>query len=120
MSGFNETVQAAWAQPVNTQDAILRMHVKLIRTAKAIKLWRRQSLGNLPLRLEIAKQLLLIMDAEQEKRTLTQDEIIFRRYLKAKTVRLAAILPTFTSETTCKTYVDQKWRRMHQTIYDPC
>jgi hypothetical protein len=43
------------------------------------------------LHLEIAKQLLLIMDAEQEKRSLTQDELVFRRYLKAKSVNLAAI-----------------------------
>jgi hypothetical protein len=34
MSGFLETVEEAWKQPVNTQDAILRMHVKLIRTKK--------------------------------------------------------------------------------------
>jgi hypothetical protein len=39
MSGFFETVQTAWAQRVNTQDPILRMHVKLIRTAKPLKLW---------------------------------------------------------------------------------
>jgi hypothetical protein len=38
MLGIVETVQAAWAQPVNTQDAILRVHVKLIRTSKALKL----------------------------------------------------------------------------------
>lgn len=92
MPGFHETVQNAWAQPVDTQDAILRMHVKLLRTAKALKLWRRQSLGNIPLRLQIAKQLLLIMDTEQETRPLTQDELVFRRYLKAKTIGLAAIL----------------------------
>jgi hypothetical protein len=55
-------------------------------------MWRRQSLGNLPLHLEIAKQPLLIMDGEQEKRPLSQDELVFRRYLKAKIVNLAAIL----------------------------
>lgn len=92
MPGFQETVQTAWSQQVNTQDAILRMHVKLIRMAKALKLWHRQSLGNFPLRLEITKKLLLIMDKEQEQRQLTQDELIFRRYLKAKTVGLAAII----------------------------
>jgi hypothetical protein len=90
MSGFCEAVQAVWAQPVNTQDPILRMHVKLVRTGKTLKLWRRQSLGNLPLRLEISKQLLLLMDTEQEKRPLSRDELVFRRYLKAKTVNLAA------------------------------
>lgn len=91
MPGFIDTVQTAWSQPVNTQDPILRMHVKLIRTAKALKLWRRQSLGNLLLRLEIAKQLLLLMDKEQEKQPLSQDELVFRLYLKAKTVNLAAV-----------------------------
>jgi hypothetical protein len=65
MPDFGEAVQNAWAQPVNTQDPILRMHVKLIRTS--LKLWQRQSLGNLPLHLKIAKQLLLFMDVEQEK-----------------------------------------------------
>jgi hypothetical protein len=84
MLGFCEAVQAAWAQPVNTQDPILRMHVKLVRTGKTLKLWRRQSLGNLPLRLEISKQLLLLMDTEQEKRPLSPDELVFWRYLKAK------------------------------------
>jgi hypothetical protein len=39
MPAFYETVEAAWAQPVSTQDPILRMHVKLIRIAKALKLW---------------------------------------------------------------------------------
>jgi hypothetical protein len=68
------------------------MHVKLIRTAKALKLWRRQNLGNLPLRLEIAKQLLLLMDTEQEQRSLMSEELVFRRYLKGKAVSLAAIL----------------------------
>jgi hypothetical protein len=36
---FLETVKEAWDKPVNTQDAILRVHVKLMRTAKALKLW---------------------------------------------------------------------------------
>lgn len=43
------------------------------------------------MRLEIAKQLLLIMDVEQEKRPLSQAELVFRRFLKAKMVNLAAI-----------------------------
>jgi hypothetical protein len=49
-------------------------------------------LGKPSLRLEIAKQLLLLMDTEQEQRSLMYEEIVFRRYLKAKAVSLAAIL----------------------------
>jgi len=63
---------------VHTQDAILRMHVKLIRTAKA-------------LRLAIANEVLRFLDAAQEQRALTTEELEFRRYLKAKSVGLAAL-----------------------------
>lgn len=41
MPDFTQAVQAAWEQPVNTQDPMLRMHVKLMRTARALKIWRR-------------------------------------------------------------------------------
>jgi hypothetical protein len=91
--GFMETaVQAAWDQPVNTQeDAILGMHVKLLRTAKALKLWKRQNHGNLDLRLAIANEVLLLLDTAQEQVSLTAEELQFRKYLKAKSVGLAAI-----------------------------
>lgn len=45
MPGFLEMVTDTWNRLVNTQDAILRLHVKLLRTAKALKNWRRKSLG---------------------------------------------------------------------------
>jgi hypothetical protein len=41
--GFLETVKEVWDKPVNTQDAILRVHVKLMRSAKALKMWRRKN-----------------------------------------------------------------------------
>ena len=91
MPGFKEVIEDTWAQPVNTQDAILRMHVKLLRTAKALKIWRRQNLGNLSLRLEIVKEILKLLNAAQEQRILTPEELEFRRFLKAKSVNLAAI-----------------------------
>jgi hypothetical protein len=91
MPGFLETVQAAWDQLVNTQDAILRMHVKFLRTAKALKLWKRQNLDNLALRLAIANEVLLLLDTTQEQRLLTTEELQFQKYLKAKSVGLAAI-----------------------------
>lgn len=43
---FLETVHEVWQRPVNTQDAILRIHVKLLRTAKALKLWRRKNFAS--------------------------------------------------------------------------
>ena len=46
MPGFMDTVATAWEQPVNIQNALLRMHVKLMRTARALKIWRRSILVN--------------------------------------------------------------------------
>jgi hypothetical protein len=67
------------------------MHVKLLRTAKALKLWKRQNHGNLDLRLAIANEVLLLLDTTQEQISLTAEELQFRKYLKAKSVGLAAI-----------------------------
>jgi hypothetical protein len=94
MSGFLEVIQEVWNQSVNTQDAILQMHVKLIRTTKALNIWKRQNLGSLPLCLAIAKEALLLLDTAQEQRQRTPEEIKFRHYLKAKANGLAAIQRT--------------------------
>lgn len=59
--------------------------------AKALKLWRQQNIGNLALRLAIANEVLLFLDAAQEHRTLTTEELEFHKYLKAKSVGLVAI-----------------------------
>jgi hypothetical protein len=42
---FLDTVKEAWIKPVNMQDAILRLHVKMLCMAKALKNWRRKSMG---------------------------------------------------------------------------
>jgi hypothetical protein len=40
IDGFNEMVQQAWTSSVRSSDAILRLHVKMTRTAKALLIWR--------------------------------------------------------------------------------
>lgn len=112
MPGFNEVIQEVWNQPVNTQDAILRMHIKLIQTAKALKLWKRQNLGNIVLRLAIAKEVLLLLEVAQEQRTLTLEELEFRRYLKAKLVGLATI-----QRTRARQHLRLTWIRKGDTNY---
>lgn len=73
MLRFMETVQSIWEQPINTQDAILHLHVKLLRIAKALKLWKRQHMGNMALRLAIANEVLRSLDAAQEQSHLTTE-----------------------------------------------
>jgi hypothetical protein len=57
--GFMETVKMAWVQPVNTQNALLQMHVKLLHTARALKVWRRSQFSDWKLRLAILQTILL-------------------------------------------------------------
>ena len=84
MPGFTETVQEAWNRAVNTQDDILRIHVKLIRTAKALKNWRRKSLGGYKITWAILNITLANLERAQESRILTPEELEFKKYLKTK------------------------------------
>ena len=91
MPGFADTVQKAWSTPVDTQDAILRLHVKLLCTGKALRNWRRLSLGRWKLSWAILNIVLANLEKAQEARTLTPEELEFKRYLKAKALGIAAI-----------------------------
>jgi len=91
MPEFTQTVQVAWEQPVSSQDPMLRMHVKLLRTARALKIWRRTQLSDWKLRDAILHLILLELEKAQERRTLTTEELEFKRYLKMKSLGLAAI-----------------------------
>jgi hypothetical protein len=86
----------------------LHMHVKSIRTVKDLKLWGRQNLVNLPLSLEITKQLILIMDIEQEESFNTR-WINFSTLSKSK-ISWPRNHPPLWSKTTLKTYLDKiRW-----------
>jgi len=91
MPEFTQTVQVAWEQPVSSQDPMLRMHVKLLRTARALKIWRRTQLSDWKLRDAILHLILLELEKAQERRMLTTEELEFKRYLKMKSLGLAAI-----------------------------
>ena len=91
MPGFADTVQKAWSTPVDTQDAILRLHVKLLCTGKALRNWRRLSLGRWKLSWAILNIVLANLEKAQEARTLTPEELEFKKYLKAKALGIAAI-----------------------------
>jgi hypothetical protein len=84
MLGFMETVQEAWEKPVNTQDALLSLHVKLLHSAKALKAWRRRSFNNWKLRTAILQIILLELEMAHERRTLSQEELEFKKFLKSR------------------------------------
>lgn len=88
---FMETVQEAWNRPVNTQDSIMRLHVKLMRTAKALKMWRRKNFCDWKVRWAVLNITLLNLEKAQEERSLTHEEVSFKKYLKSKALGLVAV-----------------------------
>ncbi|XP_066347775.1 uncharacterized protein [Miscanthus floridulus] len=91
MDGFQELVQDIWNKPVASTQPLKRLHVKLSWVAKTIKRWRKEKVGDIMLQLTLVKEILLQLEATQEHRALTQEELQLRRRLKARSVGLAAI-----------------------------
>jgi hypothetical protein len=69
----------------------LRLHIKLARTTKAIKAWRRVKVGDTKLQLAIVKEVILRLETAQEVRTLSLVELNLLRRLKAKSLGLALV-----------------------------
>ena len=63
----------------------------MLRTSKALRNWRRLSLGRWKLSWAILNIVLANLEKAQEARTLTPEELEFKKYLKAKALGIAAI-----------------------------
>ena len=70
MEGFQEVVQQAWMEEVATNDPLRRFHVKMERTAKALKQWHKRKFGNLWLQVAIAREIIGRLDIAEESRAL--------------------------------------------------
>lgn len=66
LPGFKDTVAAAWDRPVHATNPIRRIHIKLSRTAKALKKWQRESVGVLKTQIAIAKEVIWRLDLAEE------------------------------------------------------
>ncbi|KAM0825513.1 hypothetical protein ACQ4PT_069506 [Festuca glaucescens] len=78
MQGFKETVAEAWNKNISATDPIRRVHIKLARTAKALKRWQRQCIGDLRIQIATAKEIILRMDQAEEARPLSDEERALR------------------------------------------
>ena len=76
---------------MNVHNPFLRLHIKLSRTAKALKIWAKQNIGNNKLLLRAARQLIGILDVVQEHRQLSDPEIRLRRDLKVRYLGMMAV-----------------------------
>ena len=91
MPGFKDTVSVAWNKHIQATDPIRRFHTKLSRTAKALKQWQRQSVGDIRKQLAVGKEIILRLDLAEEARPLSEEERGLRRTLKASYLGLLAI-----------------------------
>lgn len=91
LDGFLQVVHEAWNRPVSSQNAIKRLHIKLSRTAKALKKLVKLKVGNTKLQLAIVKEVIFQLNKAQEHRALSQQEFLLRRRLKARCLGLATI-----------------------------
>jgi hypothetical protein len=71
MQGFHEMVHDSWSRHVSSELPLKRLHIKLARVAKSIKRWKKEKIGDTKMQLELAKEVLLQLEAAQESRTLT-------------------------------------------------
>ena len=89
--GYIETVSAAWNKPISVQNPFLRLHSKLQRTGKALRLWAKALIGPNKLLLLAAKQLIWILDIVEEHRSMSTAEILLRRDVKHRFLSMTAV-----------------------------
>jgi hypothetical protein len=68
MEGFKETVVEAWNKNLQALDPIRRVHIKLSRTAKALKKWQRACIGDLRKQIAMEKEINWWLDQAEESR----------------------------------------------------
>ncbi|XP_073367839.1 uncharacterized protein [Aegilops tauschii subsp. strangulata] len=89
--GFHEAVSEAWMRPVQSSCKLLSLHVKLKRTANALRKWSKGLFSDAKLQFHMAQEIILRLDTAQENRTLSDAEWELRKKLKLRLSGLAAI-----------------------------
>jgi hypothetical protein len=59
VDGFHELVNEIWNKQVHSTLPLKRLHIKMVHTAKAIKRWRKEKVGDTKLQLALVKEVLL-------------------------------------------------------------
>jgi hypothetical protein len=91
LPGFAATVALAWNKHVAITGAIHRVHIKLLRTAKALKKWQRERVGILHQLINLAKEVIFQLDVTEENKTLSIEERELHRRLKSNYLGLLSL-----------------------------
>jgi hypothetical protein len=84
-------VQTAWEKPVQSLSAIRVLHIKLCRTAKALRKWSKGLTRWEKFISVVADEIIFNLDVAQEDRVLSDSERQLRATLKCKLLGFAAI-----------------------------
>jgi predicted DNA-binding protein YlxM (UPF0122 family) len=85
------TQSEVWTKPILATDVIRRLHIKLSRTAKALKLWEKARISNIKSQLAVAKEVLWQLDQAHKRRNLSQAELVSKRKSKMSTWDLSPL-----------------------------
>jgi hypothetical protein len=75
-------------------DPIRHVHIKLSRTAKALRKWQRLCIGDIRMQIAAAKEIILRLDQAEEARPLSDEEQDMRRQIKCNYLGLLSIQKT--------------------------
>lgn len=92
MPGFHQQVQLAWDRPVPQEhNAMLTLHIKLSRVAKALRAWSKTLIPQGKLAAAVCREVIAQLETAQENRILTTQELDFLKQLKNRVLGLSAI-----------------------------
>jgi len=99
MEGFQDLVQNIWNRSVASALPMKHLHIKMARVAKGIKRWKKDKIGDTRLQLAIVKEVLLQLEAAQDR------ELHLCWRLKARSTGLAAIEKSRIKQRSRLTYI---------------
>jgi hypothetical protein len=92
MLGFNECVQQSWNKEVApSHNPMMGLHIRLMRTAKALAIWARRQVPQGKLAVTISREIIRELEGAQETRLLSNDEQELFGLLKRWLLGLTAI-----------------------------
>ncbi|CAD6205347.1 unnamed protein product [Miscanthus lutarioriparius] len=88
---FPQVVQNAWNEPVRGNNPLMILHNRLQNTARALKRWSKSLFSEARLQMQMANEVILLLDIAQESRPLSEAESDLHRQLKQLLLGWAAI-----------------------------
>ena len=88
---FPQVVQNAWNEPVRGNNPLMILHNRLQNTARALKRWSKSLFSEARLQMQMANEVILLLDIAQESRPLSEAESDLHRHLKQLLLGWAAI-----------------------------